>query len=205
MADIEKLIGLGIQTWGNLKEGMQRVRIRLGRIEQIRARGGEIGSLFWWVYIFPQLLYRITLTCAAIAALLAIVGGMLLAFHSSALFPLRQFFENYWFIILAIGFLLWLVAGFDGISRVFIELSSVVPAQIRPEVLDSPDWFNVRQFSDVFREPQPLVLRQQGVDAVADLAIGRLISGQYKTDSFAAKPGTLSDAERGNAAFWMFA
>lgn len=200
--DFEKLAGLAAQCWANLKDAISRVHLRLSRIAEIQGAGGILGSTFEVLYIYPQKSYRAALALAAVAGIFAFIGGLFTIFHSDSLMTLQHLFQNYGSYIVVVGFLLWLIAATDGFSRVIVELGKRIPTSFRPEAIDSPDWFNLAQFSDIFEEPRPIVLSAQGMDAVADMAVERLISGQYKADSFAEKPSGLSDAERANIAFF---
>src|ERR1700751_4029467 len=108
MLEFEKLAGLTVQTWGNLQYAIARVRTRLKRINEIRASGGELGSLFSTLYIYPQSFYRLALSITAVAGLLAMVGGLLAMFHAGSLAFLHQFFEGHWVLMRAPGHLRWL-------------------------------------------------------------------------------------------------
>jgi len=46
MADIEKIIGLMLQSGADVLQAVKQVQNRLARVNEIRARGGEVGPLF---------------------------------------------------------------------------------------------------------------------------------------------------------------
>lgn len=152
--------------------------------------------------MLPQYLYRVLLGVAAVAGILAVVGAVLKITSSGWGVGLQNFFENDWLIVFGVGALLLLIALIDGISLAFVLLLGWMPAEWLPSVLDSPDWFNLKQFTNLLEKPRPLALRELGVESVADIAVGRLISGNYKTNNFAEKPSGLSDGQRANVAIF---
>jgi hypothetical protein len=202
MSDLEKILGLLGQSGGDLLQAVKQVQTRLGRIQELRDRGGILGSIFWWFYLFPQYIYRVSLGIATFVGICAVLGGVLKVLNSEWLPQVQSFFENSWLIIVAVGILLLLIALIDGVSLFIVLLLGWIPRSSWPSLLESPDWFNLEQFSNLREKPRPLALGQSGIDAVADLAVLRLVSGQYKSDNFAEKPPGLTDAERANAALF---
>jgi hypothetical protein len=202
MSDLEKILGLLGQSGSDLLQAVKQVQTRLGRIQELRARGGEFGSVFWWCYLFPQYVYRLSLGIASFCGISAVIGGVLKVIDSERLPQLQGFFENNWLVVVAVGILLLLVALIDGVSLFIVLLFGWIPRSSWPSLLESADWFNLQQFSNLREKPRPLTLREFGIDAVADFAIGRLVAGEYKTDNFAEKPPGLNDAERANAALF---
>jgi|SRR5579872_4095066 len=202
MNDTEKVVGLLVQSAGNLVQGVKQVQVRLARVAELQARGGEFGPVFWSTYLLPQYLYRILLSLTTLVGVLALLGGVLTILNSAWGGKLQSFFQNHWLEIFGIGLLLGLIALIDGLSLLAVALFAWMPQRWLPNILRSVDWFNLLQFCNLLEKPRPLVLRQLGIDSVADTSIARLISGDYKTENFAEKPGDLSPDERANVALF---
>ncbi|MGD1157548.1 MAG: hypothetical protein ABSA41_17210 [Terriglobia bacterium] len=202
MSEIEKVIGLIFQSGTDFLQAVKQVEGRLSRIREIRDRGGQLGSWFCLSYECPQYIYRLALVLCTIAGLSALSGGVLEIFNVRRLTSLQLFFDDYWLKIVALGLLLLLITYVDGITRVPVWALSCLPTRWLPSVLESPAWFNVRQYSNVLEKPKPLVIAQIGVDRLADFALVQLVSGSYRTEHFADKPTDLSTDERANAALF---
>jgi hypothetical protein len=202
MPEIEKAVGLVVQAVTNIWQAVQQVQSRLAWISDVRGRGGNLGLVFRIAYEWPQHFYRWSLGICAVVGFSALIGGILKILNVESLKVLQTMFDLHWLTIIGIGALLFLLTVTNGLTWIPMLLLRWIPTRWLPGLLESPSWLYVCWFCDIFGKPRPLVIRELGIDDIADFVIQRLVGGNLKTDNFAEKPPGLTDDERANAALF---
>jgi hypothetical protein len=192
-ADIFRFLGSIVPLITSILQFFTELRKRDKWTREAQAELGKLGWTYWFIDVFPNIIFKLLLGVIILASLTSIIEGAYKVSTQGSLSKLSDFFFRNSLWIAAIWFIIAVVIYFNIVPWLLLKLAAVFPGMSY-----KPGWINAKWHIESAEDAKPVNVSEQGYKAVANNLVKALDKAEIFSGDRAMRPEGVTDEEIAN-------